>query len=160
MVTGYHPAAYCLMSDVQRTILLVEDNEDDQILIQEAFRSAGIHCSITALSTAEAAIAYLMRQATQPDARQSASPAVILIDLSLPGKSGHDLLRWIQERREFQHLVRVVLSGSDNPEDVEKSYRFGAHGYLMKPLTVDQLNQPGRTLKMILLRAGALPQAA
>jgi DNA-binding NarL/FixJ family response regulator len=87
-------------------------------------------------------------------------PAVVLIDLSLPGKSGHDLLKWIQGRKQLQSLVRVVLSGSENPEDVDKSYRLGAHGYLMKPITAQQLNQPGRTLKTILLQMGTVPQPA
>jgi len=151
------------MNDVDRPVLLVEDNEDDQILIQAAFESAGIHCRIVVLGTAEEAIAHLSRvgevgEFSQTDA--APMPAVVLIDLSLPGKSGHDLLKWIQGRKQLQSLVRVVLSGSENPDDVDKSYRLGAHGYLMKPITAHQLNQPGRTLKTILLQMGTVPQPA
>jgi len=147
------------MTEVQPTILLVEDNEDDQILIRTAFELAGIRCDITTMSTAEDAIAFLSANGNESRSDEMRTPTAALIDLSLPGKSGHDLLKWIQSRRELKNLVRVVLSGSDNPEDVDKSYQLGAHGYLMKPLTAEQLNRPGRTLKTILLQMSALPQA-
>lgn len=149
-----------IMSEVERPILLVEDNEDDQILIKAAFESAGIPSTIIAVFTAEEAITYLSKEDDASEAQAAQIPAAVLIDLTLPGKSGHDLLKWIQGRKELQNLVRVVLSGSENPEDVDKSYRLGAHGYLMKPLTADQLNQPGHTLKLVLMQMSSAAQPA
>src|SRR5947209_12355228 len=101
------------MTEVHRPILLVEDNEDDQILIQAAFESAGIRCEMIVVNNAEDAIEYLSGVGTDSRADAPRLPAAVLIDLSLPGKSGHDLLKWMQGRKHFQSLVRVVLSGSD-----------------------------------------------
>ena len=143
----------CGMNEVQRPILLVEDNEDDQILTAAAFQTAGIDCALHPVPNAEEAIQYLTNTGAYKDSNRFPRPAVILVDLTLPGKSGHDLLKWMGQRKEFQTIVRVVLSGSDNPEDVDTSYALGAHGYLLKPLTPDQLMQPGPTLKMLLRRS-------
>ena len=144
------------MSTSRPAILLVEDNEDDQLLTRAAFESAGLACALIPVSTAEDAIAYLSREGNYSDEQQFPRPAVVLIDLTLPGKSGHELLKWIQGRDELRGVVRIVLSGSQNNEDIEKSHRFGAHGYLVKPLTSEQLSQPGPTIQSLLLHHSTL----
>jgi CheY-like chemotaxis protein len=147
------------MNDRPATLLLVEDNEDDAILIRSAFESAGIDCDLQLASDGESAISYLKGEGVYSDRAHYALPSVVLLDLTLPGKSGHDVLAWIAQQKGLRNLIRVVLTGSDNPADMDKAYRLGAHGYLTKPLTADQLLAPGRTLKMVLMSNGLEPRS-
>ena len=141
-------------------ILLVEDNEDDAILVKIAFEQAGIECSWQTAEDGQEAILYLSGEGIYEDRSKYPMPLVVLVDLTLPRKSGHEVLAWMQQRKELQSVVRVVLTGSDNPEDVDASYALGAQGYLLKPITQAQLRQPGRTLRTILLVNGSSPPPA
>jgi len=129
-------------------ILIVEDDPKDAILIQATLKTAGLTNPVTVLETAEQAIAYL--SGADPERNPLALPGVILIDLKLPGKSGHDLLAWMGTQEVLRHVVRVVLTGSDDPSDLKRSYELGANAYLQKPLTLDQLTAPGRNLRSLL----------
>lgn len=75
---------------------------------------------------------------------------VIFVDLKLPGKSGHQLLQWIGEQAHLRQIVRIVLTGSENPADLKEAYRRGANAYFKKPLTREQLLGPGRNLYTLL----------
>jgi CheY-like chemotaxis protein len=133
------------------SVLLIEDNPDDVVLIRDAFQRAGIDCYLHVAADADAGCSYLEGKGEYQDRSQHPLPAVVLIDLKLPGKSGHDVLAWINRQKELSQVIRVVLTGSDNPADAEKSNRLGAHGYLIKPLTPEQLTGPGRNLRMMLM---------
>jgi len=140
-----------IMNPAFPQVLLVEDNEDDALLIKIAFERAGIDCPVQALTNGEEAIAYLSGDGVYQDRERYPLPTALLVDLKLPGKSGHEVLAWVRRQKPLDSLIRVVLTGSDRPEDVEKSYRLGAHGYLLKPLSPEQLTQPGINLRMILM---------
>jgi CheY-like chemotaxis protein len=131
-------------------ILLVEDSEDDVILTKCALEDAGIANPVIDVPTADKAIAYLTGQGEYHDRNFYPMPCVIFIDLWLPGKSGHELLAWIAKQPSLKEIVRVVLTGSDNPADARRARELGANAYVKKPLTVDQLTRPGRNLQNLL----------
>jgi len=133
------------------SVLLVEDNPDDVVLIRDAFQRAGIDCYLHLAADGDEAISYLDGKGDYSDREKHPLPAVVLIDLKLPGKSGHEVLAWMNRQKSLAHVMRMVLTGSDNPADADKSNRLGAHGYLIKPLTTEQLTGPGRNLRMILM---------
>jgi CheY-like chemotaxis protein len=132
-------------------ILLVEDNEDDVLLLKYALNEAGVRNPMHVVDTGEEAIAYLSGQGKYADRRAYPMPRVIFLDLKLPRKSGHDVLEWMGQQGSLREVVRVVLTGSDDPSDLRKSYELGANSYLTKPLTVEQLTHPGRNLRSLLL---------
>ena len=133
-------------------ILIVEDNEDDIILTECALEDAGIAVPVKVVPNADEAMAYLNGKGKYGNRSAHPMPSVIFIDLWLPGKSGHDLLAWMRERSDLNEIVRVVLTGSDDPADLKKAREFGANAYVRKPLTVDQLTSPGRNLQNLLRR--------
>ena len=135
---------------MERTILLVEDNEDDVILMKLALEEAGIGNPVHVVETVNRAIDYLDGQSEFSDRSTYPLPRVLFVDLILPGKSGHDLLRWMQAREEFADIVRAVLTGSLDPADMRTAYDLGANCYFQKPLTVDQLTGPSRNIRMLL----------
>ena len=129
------------------SILLVEDNANDARLITFTLRAAGIENPVHTVVTVDEAIAHLE---SLRGSDTNPLPHVILLDLSLPGKSGHDLLRWMKPQPWLSTVVRVVVTGSESDADLAMSYKLGANAYLRKPLTVDQLTGPSRNLRSLL----------
>lgn len=131
-------------------ILLVEDNHDDVTLTKCALVEAGLSNPVHVVSTAEEALAYLSGVEKYADRTCFPLPKVMFVDLKLPGKSGHDLLKWIAQREELRDVVRAVLTGSDDPSDRKLAHELGAHCYLVKPITTEQITGPSRNLGMLL----------
>lgn len=69
----------------------------------------------------------------------STQPAVILLDLSLPDTGGYEVLKQLQEKSTTSHIPVVAVSGDYSPEDVERGMAAGMHGYLSKPVKVNEL---------------------
>jgi CheY-like chemotaxis protein len=132
-------------------ILLVEDDPNDVTLIKAALETAEVDNPLHVLTSAEEAIAYLAGEGEYQNRELHPVPRVIFLDLNLPGKSGHDVLEWMGKQHALKEVVRIVLTGSADPADLRKAYQLGANSYLRKPLTPQQLTEPGRNLKMFLL---------
>lgn len=120
-------------------ILVVEDSEDDAFLLKRALTSAGVVNPIYVVETGQAAVDYLAGTADFQDRGRYPLPVVVFLDLKLPLKSGHEVLGWIRAQRHLESLPVVVLTSSDEPSDVRRSYSLGANSYLMKPLAAQQL---------------------
>lgn len=112
-------------------ILVVEDNEDDVFLMKRILKAAGVTLPIRVAEDGQAAMDYLA-------SRENSLPAVVFLDLKLPLMSGHEVLAWIRKQQHLEGLVVVVVTSSDEPSDVRRSYSLGANSYLMKPLTSQQ----------------------
>jgi CheY-like chemotaxis protein len=133
--------------DTDRAILLVEDNEDDVFLMKRALKDAGVRNPLYIAEDGQEAIDYLNGAAQFSDRASYPLPAIVFLDLKLPLKSGHDVLAWIRRQKSFESLVVVVLTSSDEPTDVNKSYRLGANSYLVKPPTAEQLLEMAKAFK-------------
>ncbi len=127
----------------QHPLLLVEDDDNDVLLIKRAFKKAKMANPVDVVSDGEAAIAYLSRIAPYED---RPIPELVLLDLKLPRKSGHEVLQWIREQPRFRFLPVVVLSSSREREDVERAYALGANSYLVKPPSFEALIEMVQTL--------------
>ena len=133
-------------------ILLVEDNEDDVILLRCALEDAGLNNPVHVVESAEGAMAYLTGSGDYADRDLHPMPAVVFVDLTLPGRPGHELLGWMSVSEHLRHIPRVVLTGSDDPRDLKRAYEFGVNCYLRKPLTLKQLTGPSRNLYALLAK--------
>lgn len=120
-------------------ILLVEDNEDDVFLMKHALNSAGISNPVHVVETGQHAVDYLAGAGEYQERSRYPMPVIVFLDLKLPLMSGHEVLAWIRGQRQLESLLVVVLTSSDEPSDVRRSYSLGANSYLMKPLSARQL---------------------
>jgi CheY-like chemotaxis protein len=118
------------------TILLVEDNPDDILLIRRAFRKAGAFDSLEVVEDGEQAVAYL---GGTGDYAARELPAVVLLDLKLPRRSGIEVLEWLRSQPGLRRIPVVVLTGSGERSDVNRAFDAGANSYLVKPVQFDAL---------------------
>lgn len=142
------------------TILLIEDNDDDVLLICRGFKRSGISTPLQVLSDGEQAIAYLSGGGIYADRRHFPLPALILLDLRLPKKSGMEVLEWIKRSPGLRRLPVVVLTSSREHSDVHRAYDLGANSYLLKPVEFDHLRALLERLHLYWLRTNASPDTA
>jgi len=116
-----------------RTVLLVEDNPHDELLMLRALRKANAPADIDVVRDGQQAIDYLFRSGEFSD-RPSALPALVLLDINLPKLSGLDVLKRLREEPRTQLLPVVMFTSSDEDHDRLRSYRCGANSFVNKPL--------------------------
>ncbi len=133
------------MASDNYTILLVEDDHNDVLLIKRAFQKVNIANPIVVLTDGEQAISYLAGR--EPYVGR-ALPMLVLLDLKLPRKSGHEVLEWLRQQQTLKRLPVVVLTASSESSDINRAYDLGANSYLVKPVTFDALVEMVRTLNL------------
>lgn len=117
------------MSDL--TILLVEDNPDDELLTLRAFERSGIANPIVVVRDGVEALDYLFHRGAHAD-RPPGTPLLILLDLKMPRLDGLETLREIRAAPATHKTLVLVLTSSRDDSDVERAYELGANGYVQK----------------------------
>jgi CheY-like chemotaxis protein len=135
-------------SGSERTIVIVEDNPADVVLVWEALQAHGIAYDLETYERGEDALAGLARHAA---GELLPTPALVLLDWNLPAIGGADVLRAIRESGEFRCLPVAVLTSSGSPTDRAEAMRLGATRYIQKPMGFDEfIDQIGHNvLEMI-----------
>jgi CheY-like chemotaxis protein len=118
-------------------ILLVEDSEDDAFFFRWIVRKCQAPANITHVPDGASAIDHLAKVKSGSSAR----PHVVFLDLKLPSFSGFEVLEWVQRQTWPEQLRIIVLSGSEHVSDVERTRLLGAAGYLVKPVSPEQLKE-------------------
>ncbi len=131
------------MAERHRTILLVEDDENDVVLMRRAFLKASLTNPVQIVRSGEEAIRYLRGEEPYSDRSKYALPVLLLLDLKLPGTTGFEVLSWVRSQARFRYLPVVVLTASDAERDMQRVAEMGANSYLVKPLG------PARLLEMV-----------
>ncbi|PSB21053.1 two-component system response regulator [filamentous cyanobacterium CCP2] len=122
-----------------RVFLLAEDNRADVLLTQRAFRALGFPHVLQIVDHGEAAIDYLAGQGAYDDRDRHPFPALLLLDLKMPRKTGFEVMEWLQQQQLSIQVPIVVLSTSNNQIEIDRAYGLGATSYLLKPLTSSML---------------------
>jgi two-component system, chemotaxis family, response regulator Rcp1 len=115
-------------------ILLVEDNPDDVDLTREAFREVGATSRLHVVENGIEAMAFLRHQGAYAGVP---TPDLVLLDLNLPKKSGHEVLAEIKRDPALHGIPVVVLTSSAAESDVTRAYELSANGYVTKPVDLD-----------------------
>jgi CheY-like chemotaxis protein len=130
----------------QALFLLIEDDTNDAILLRRAFAKARVLNPLQIVYSAEEAMDYLKAVGKYGNRQEYPLPGLILLDLKLPGMSGHDFLRWLRSDPELRALRVVVLSSSDAIWDVNEAYRAGANSFLIKPADFEKFVEISQAL--------------
>ena len=122
----------------RKTILLVEDNRDDEELTLRALRQSNIMNEVIVARDGEEALEYLFGHKHLTSREAELLPAVVLLDLKLPKLGGMEVLREIRSNPRTRRLPVVVLTSSKEDEDLATVYDLGANSYLYKPIDFDK----------------------
>lgn len=110
-------------------ILLVEDNEGDILLTSEALAESRIANKITVIKDGKAAINFF-----ESLTDKKAMPDLMLLDINLPKKSGHEVLHYIKNSDDFKHIPVIMLTTSSSEKDILNSYQNHVNCYITKPI--------------------------
>ena len=132
-------------------ILLVEDNQADALLIQEALRQASVHLDVERVPDGEAALRRL---------RNGPRPGLVLLDLNLPRMDGRTVLAELKADPDLHTIPVIVLTTSSAPADIAFAYENHANSYVRKPLGLDALIEAAKAIRDFWLRTATPPAAA
>ena len=129
-------------------VLLAEDNADDVLLVQRAFRENQAPNPVHAVGNGEEAIQYLSGEGPYADRATHPFPALFLLDLKMPVKDGLEVLRWLHAHPEIpRKLPVVVLSSTELPNETQMAYAMDIQACIVKPLNYAELREKIRILK-------------
>jgi CheY-like chemotaxis protein len=135
-------------------VLLVEDDPGDVLIAQEALRASRLESRLTVVADGVEAIAYLRKQNGYTDAER---PDLILLDLNLPRKSGHEVLAEVKADPHLRQIPIVVLTTSGASEDVARSYDLHANVFVTKPVDFDHFTDVVRQIDDFFISVAQLP---
>jgi len=135
--------------DTAVDVLLVEDSPDDADLMIEALKDGQLRPRVTLVEDGEQALAYLHRQGAYLDAPR---PNLILLDLHLPRKNGHEVLTEIKEDAVLRRIPLVILTASENEQDFLEAYDRHANCCVRKPADQEQFALVVRKIEQFWLR--------
>jgi CheY-like chemotaxis protein len=136
---------------MQKLILSVEDNPDDVLILNRAFQKANTSAHLEFLADGDQAIEYLA------DISQKPCPILLLLDLKLPKKSGLEVLAWVRSQTPFKRLPVVMLTSSNQPEEIDTAYDLGANSYLVKPGSIDDFVQLAKAIEIYWVQTNTGP---
>jgi CheY-like chemotaxis protein len=140
------------------SLLLAEDDDDDYMLIQDAFRDSLIANDLVRVCDGEELLAYL-RRTGEYATRANRDPAIILMDLNMPKMDGRTALREIKSDAALRHYPVIVLTTSKTEEDVLRSYQIGVNAFMQKPGSFETLVRALKSFENYWLQIVELPTA-
>ncbi|MDI3290833.1 response regulator [Polyangium sp. 15x6] len=120
-------------------VLVVEDDTTDVLMIRRAFKKAQLVNPLRIVDNGDTAVDYLSGRPPYDDRATHPLPALILLDLKLPRRSGLEVLEWLRQQPGLKRLPVVVLTSSMENTDMRKAYDLGCNSYLVKPVSFEGL---------------------
>ncbi|MCG3110535.1 MAG: response regulator [Candidatus Manganitrophus sp.] len=130
----------------KKTILLVEDNPDDELLTRMALQENNLLNEIVVAHDGVEALDYLFGRGRYAGRDLNDKPQVVLLDLKLPKLDGLDVLRAIRADDRTKFLPVVILTSSNEEQDLLAGYSFGANSYVRKPVDFHQFTDAVKQL--------------
>jgi CheY-like chemotaxis protein len=125
-------------------LLIVEDSDEDYSTFLRIVRECEFQRPVYRACDGEDALDYLYQRGHYGDPQIAPRPAVIVMDLNLPGTDGREVIEQVKQDQSLKDIPIVVLTTSSNPRDVDSCYQFGINSYMLKPIGVPALR---RTIK-------------
>ena len=138
-------------------ILLVEDDRGSQELTRRALGEGKIRNELRIVEDGEEALAYLFRRGKYKDPATSPKPDLLLLDLNLPRVDGREVLERIRGDSKLRRMAVVVLTTSQQEEDILRSYELGCNSFITKPVDINQFIRVIQALERYWFQIVVLP---
>lgn len=135
-------------------VLIVEDNEGDIILLREVLEQRSSIRKISVAKTGQEAIDFVMKLGVYS---HEETPDLILLDINLPLKNGHEVLEILKNHKEYRTVPIVMLTTSSSPDDINQSYYQHANLYLTKPGDMNAFEEVLKAIDPFLIKLIQLP---
>ena len=135
-------------------ILIIDDNESDTLLMQEAIKDAEFTSDINIIHEAKDALDYLNKKGEYKNATR---PDLILLDLKMPDFDGHEFLKVVKQDPKLARIPIIILTTSADPKDVELSYELQANCFILKPVNFMKFKKVVSVIKSFWLGIATLP---
>jgi CheY-like chemotaxis protein len=163
---GKHPVAlavaesrlFPVLDHDHAVILIVDDRQDDFLLMRHGFHRAGLLNPLHWVSSGEEAIQYLNGSGRYSHRVEHPLPDLILLDLKMLGMDGFEVLTWIRRQPGIRILPVVVLTSSEQIQDVNHAYSLGANSFLVKPLDFMNYAELAKILRDFWLKCARRPE--
>jgi CheY-like chemotaxis protein len=120
------------MNPALRSIVLIDDNEDDLFILRLVVQKAGLFNPVHAFTRAEDAMAFLSATADGETPEDSALPLACFVDVKMIGFDGFEFIEWVRNHNVFKRVPLIATSASDDPQDLLAAAKLGAQCYVMK----------------------------
>ena len=125
----------------RKPLLVIEDSDEDFTALARIMSKAEIPNPLYRCEDGEEALDFLYHQGEYADFTQAPRPALIVLDLNLPGTDGREVLATLKQDGNLKTIPVVILSTSSNPRDISACYHQGVSGYMVKPMNTKLLNK-------------------
>jgi two-component system response regulator len=132
---------------MNKTILVVEDDDNDLMFLKMAMKKAGVTNPIQVAKDGQEVLDYFQGSDKFADRSEFPFPYLVLLDLKLPYVMGLDVLAWIRAQPQFESTIVIVLTSSRHTHDIRTAYELGANAYLVKPADLNALERMVGALK-------------
>lgn len=123
-----------------KTILMADDDPDDCLLTQDAWEESGSPHTLRFVRDGAELLDYLNHRGKFLDSEDHPLPGLILLDLNMPRKNGHQALKEIRDHEVFRHIPVVVMTTSIDEQDTRRTYALGANACMTKPRSAQEFH--------------------
>ncbi|MFM6157328.1 MAG: response regulator [Cuspidothrix sp.] len=128
-----------MIGNYTKPFLVIEDSDEDFEAFSRVVQQEGVVNPIFRCTDGDDALDYLYRNGAYQDMNNFPLPAIILLDLNLPGTDGRDVLKEIKQDEYLKKIPVIVFTTSSNPKDIEACYQYSVASYILKPIDIKRL---------------------
>ena len=139
------------------TLLLADDDPDDRLLVKDALEETRWTAELRSVEDGVELMDYLRRRGRYADPSEAPPPNLILLDLKMPRKSGHQALKEIKEDPDLRRIPVVILTTSNQEQDISRSYTLGVNSFITKPSSFGALVETMSVLERYWFETVTLP---
>jgi len=136
-------------------VMVAEDDPDDRLLIQDAFKETDPNLHLQFLEDGSALMEYLNQAAAAEPGHPQ--PDLILLDINMPRKNGWQVMQELKDNPALRHIPVVILTTSNSHEEIQRSYALGGNGFITKPASYSALVQQVKALRKYWFETVSLP---
>ncbi|MBE9052890.1 response regulator [Nostocales cyanobacterium LEGE 11386] len=148
-----------MIGNFAKPLLVIEDSDEDFEALCRVMKREAVVNPVFRCTDGDEALDFLYQTGAYSDRQKSPRPAIILLDLNLPGTDGREVLAQIKQDEDFKYIPVVVFTTSSNPKDIEICYRSCVSSYMLKPIDINRLLETIRGFITYWLDIVILPDA-
>ena len=139
------------------TVLMADDDVDDCLLAQEAWEELGTHHILRFVHDGQEALDYVYHQKQHQNHHASPSPALILLDLNMPKKSGREVLKLLKTDPNCRTIPIIIFTTSKNIDHIMQTYQDGANAFMAKPSSYEGYFNAFKSIELFWLTLAEIP---